>query len=146
MQVRVLFLALLLPLAAGCATWSSSEVQPADAKAPAATNEPRPEVGAAPPPVKTGLAPTDPARVAITEADITDRPYRTLAELAVTVNKSTIFHPDPTKELVAEKLREEAAKLGADAVVLVRYGTVGVSLMSWGSLDGKGRAVAFVKK
>jgi hypothetical protein len=32
-------------------------------------------------------------------------------------------------------LRKEAAKLGADAVVLVRYGSIGVSAFSWGSLD-----------
>jgi uncharacterized protein YbjQ (UPF0145 family) len=42
-------------------------------------------------------------------------------------------------------LRAEAAKLGADAVIQVRYGNVGVSLMSWGSLDGKGRAIVFDK-
>lgn len=145
MRLHVVLLTLLLPLAAGCSTWSTSEVKPADGKtATVAPTDPRPDV-ATPAPPKTGLAPTDPSTITITEADITDRPYRNLGELNVTVNKSTIFHPDPTKELVAQKLREEAAKLGADAVVLVRYGTVGISLMSWGSLDGKGRAVAFGK-
>lgn len=34
--------------------------------------------------------------------------------------------------------------MGADAVALVRYGDVGISMMSWGSLEGKGRAVKFV--
>jgi hypothetical protein len=33
--------------------------------------------------------------------------------------------------------------MGADAVVLVRYGTVGIGLMSWGALDGEGRAIKF---
>lgn len=47
--------------------------------------------------------------------------------------------------MVDQKLREQAYELGADAVVLARYGTVGVSFMSWGSLDGKGRAVQFAK-
>ncbi len=61
----------------------------------------------------------------------------------MTVNKTTLFHPDPTPELVDQKLRDKAAELGADAVILVRYGTVGVSLISWGSLDGKGRAIIF---
>lgn len=142
-QVAALVCALLL--ASGCATWSTSEVKSTEATAatPAPT-DPRPTPTPAEPP-KTGLAPTEPAKVQLTESDILDRPYRTLGELSVTVSKTTIFHPDPTKEMVAERLREEAGKLGADAVVLVRYGTVGVSLMSWGSLDGKGRAVAFVK-
>ena len=75
--------------------------------------------------------------------DITDRSYRVIGDIEVTVNKTTIFHPDPTPELVDQKLREKAAELGADAVILVRYGTVGVSLISWGSLDGKGRAITF---
>lgn len=79
----------------------------------------------------------------LTEGDISDRPYIVLGDISVTVNKTTLFHADPTKEMVNEKLKEEAAKLGADAVTHVRYGTVGVSLMSWGSLDGKGRAVQF---
>ena len=47
--------------------------------------------------------------------------------------------------MVNEKLREKASELGADAVILVRYGNGGMSLMSWGSLEGKGRAVKFVQ-
>ena len=47
--------------------------------------------------------------------------------------------------MVDDELRKEAAKIGADAVILVRYGTVGISFMSWGSLDGQGRAVAFTE-
>jgi hypothetical protein len=63
----------------------------------------------------------------------------------VIVNKTTLFHPDPTPALVDKELKKEAAKLCADAVVLLRYGTVGVSFLSWGSLDGRGRALKFVK-
>jgi hypothetical protein len=54
---------------------------------------------------------------------------------------STVFHPDPTPAHVDEKLREQAAALGADAVILVKYGKVGISWVSYGSLDGSGRAV-----
>ena len=81
--------------------------------------------------------------VLVTEQDITDRNYRAIGDLDVSVNKTTIFHDDPTREMVDNKLQEEAAKIGADAVILVRYGTVGISLFSWGSLNGKGRAIAF---
>lgn len=88
---------------------------------------------------------TQKEEVILSEGDITDKKYSVLAELSVDVNKTTLFHPDPTKEAVNEKLKEEASKIGADAVVFVRYGTVGVSMMSWGSLNGKGRAVKFVK-
>jgi len=80
----------------------------------------------------------------ISETDITDRKYKVLGDIEVTVNKTTIFHSDPTREKVNEKLKEEAAKLGADAVILVRYGTPGISLWSWGSMKIKGRAIVFL--
>ena len=122
-------------LVSGCATWSHSTV----AKPQERQGLPLVESGAG------TRAPTNPAKILVTEDDISDRPYESLGDISVTVNKTTLFHPDPTPELVAEKLREEAAKLGADAVILVRYGTVGVSFVSWGSLDGKGRAIRYVK-
>lgn len=83
------------------------------------------------------------SEIIVTEGDITDRKYRVIADISVNVNKTTIFNEDPTREKVDEKLRDEAATLGADAVILVRYGTVGMGVLSWGSLDGNGRAVAF---
>lgn len=114
----------------GCAgNWSSANVE-APAGSTTATIE------------KARVAKT-PSSVLVTKTDITDKAYDVLGDIEVTVNKTTIFHPDPTPELVDEKLREEAAELGADAVILVRYGSVGVSFFSWGSLDGRGRAVAF---
>lgn len=113
-------------LVSGCATWSSGEV----------TNV-RPAIQEA--------KQVSPDKILLTEGDISDRPYSVLSDISVTVNKTTIFNADPTREMVNDKLREEAAKLGADAVTHVRYGTVGISLMSWGSLDGKGRAVSFTR-
>ena len=115
-------------LLSGCATWSNASVE----RAPTA---PMTSSGSA-----TAMV-VDPASVLILEQDITDRPYTVVADIEVTVNKTTIFHPDPTPAMIDTKLREEAAKLGANAVILVRYGSVGVSLMSWGTLEGKGRAV-----
>ena len=46
--------------------------------------------------------------------------------------------------LVKEKLQEKAASMGADAVVMVQYGEVGMSLMSYGKIDGRGKAIKFV--
>ena len=86
------------------------------------------------------------ADVIVTTTNITNRKYRVIGDIDATVNKTTIFHSDPTRQLVNEELKKGAAALGADAVILVRYGTVGVGLLSWGSLDGKGRAVAFTDK
>jgi len=86
------------------------------------------------------------AQIEIIEGDINDRPYKSLGDVSVTVNKVTIFNADPTRDMVNQRLRTEAAKLGADAVIQVRYGTVGIGALSWGSLDGKGRAIAFEGK
>ncbi len=111
---------------AGCAsTWSTSDVKPT-VGAQAAPNSSRPI-----------------SEIIITENDITDRTYTVLGDISIGVRKTTIFNRDPTREQADQKLREEAAKLGADAVVLVRYGSVGVSAWSWGALDAKGRAVKF---
>jgi hypothetical protein len=123
-------MAMAVPLLAlgGCATWSTSSVDTsrADAKA-------------------TATASKAASEIILTDADIVDRKYQSLGDIAVTVNKTTVFHPDPTREMVNEKLREKGAELGADAVILVRYGNGGISLMSWGSLEGKGRAIKFVQ-
>ena len=83
--------------------------------------------------------------IQIIEGDVTDKPYKSLGDVSATVNKVTIFNADPTREMVNKRLQAEAAKLGADAVIQVRYGTVGISALSWGSLDGKGRAIVYDK-
>ena len=119
-----------------CNTWSTSNVKLKTSGAEAA-NEISGENST--PQAK------NPSDIIVTMEDITDRDYNVLADLDVSVNKTTIFNADPTREMIDAKLREEAAKINADAVILVRYGTVGIGLMSWGSLDGKGRAIAFVR-
>lgn len=116
---------LALFLFTGCSTWSSSNVQlNKNIEVKEITNE---------------------ENIVLMQGDITDKQYTVLAELSVDVNKTTLFHKDPTQEDANKKLKEEAAKIGADAVIFVRYGTVGVSLFSWGSLNAKGRAIKFIK-
>lgn len=127
-------------LLGACSSWSHSEVKPTTSGAGTA-----PAQSASVPAASKAVVATDPAAIIVTKEDITDRKYESLGDIKVTVNKTTLFHDDPTPALVDKELKAEAAKLGADAVVLVRYGTVGVSLFSWGSLDGQGRAVKFVK-
>lgn len=117
----------------GCATWSTSDVQAPSLEDPIAVSAPAP----------TNRAPTSVNKVALFEGDVVDRAYEAIGDISVTVHKTTIFHRDPTGEAVAERLKEEAAKLGADAVIHVRYGTVGISPVSWGSLNGKGRAIVY---
>lgn len=121
---RAFFSISVMLIVAGCgSTWSTSNVTRAG---------------------QAGAAATPKSEILVTADDITDKKYRVIGDISVDVNKTTIFDSDPTPAHVDEKLREEAYKLGADAVVLVRYGSVGIGLMSWGTLEGKGRAVAYV--
>ncbi len=119
----------LTALLAGCGTYATSSVKPVAGSGFISSK-----------PAKTTKLPSD---IIITESDITDRPYKSLGDISVTVRKITIFDSDPTQAKVADALREKAATMGADAVVLVRYGTVGIGLTSWGVMDGNGRAVVF---
>lgn len=122
----LLILITSLFLFTGCSTWSTANIKPSGQqnlpKKIKNTNE-----------------------IVLTEENITDRKYISLGEIDVSVNKLTVFHSDPKKEDVNKKLKEEASKLGADAVIFVRYGTVGMTMWSYGSLNGKGRAVKFVE-
>ena len=97
----------------------------------------------APRPAAAGRTVTPVDKIQILEGDVADRPYKSLGDISVTVNKVSVFNADPTREMVNQRMRTEAAKLGADAVIHARYGTTGIAALSWGSLDGKGRAIAY---
>ncbi|NYT81422.1 hypothetical protein H0A70_07955 [Alcaligenaceae bacterium] len=118
--------ALIALALSGCATWSTAQVDSSTAESSATISAKSPE------------------EVKVYETDVAGRRYESLGDLNVTVNKTTLFHPNPTKELVEKKLREKAAAMGADAVIFATYGNVGVSFMSWGSMDGRGRAIRFL--
>ncbi|MDB5407720.1 MAG: hypothetical protein JWL84_2632, partial [Rhodospirillales bacterium] len=62
--------------------------------------------------------------IQIFESDVTDRKYHSLGDLSVSASKFYIWQMDPTREQVNMELQKKAAKLGADAVILVRYGTI----------------------
>jgi ABC-type Fe3+-hydroxamate transport system substrate-binding protein len=124
--ILTLFLAFGL---AACGTRSSSSVSPVTGSSASAK------------PVALPAKPV--TEVIVTENDIADRRYRSIGDVEVTVSKWTIFDADPTREKVNEALKEKAAALGADAVILVRYGTVGMGVFTWGKLEGSGRAIVF---
>ncbi len=85
----------------------------------------------------------DTGAVQLTEDDIADRSYHVLGDLKVVVRKQTLLSAEPTRERVNKKLKKAARKLGADAVILIRYGTVGMGVIGWGELEGRGRAIRF---
>lgn len=95
--------------------------------------------------LKSDRTPTSPASVELTREDITDRKYQAIGDIKVVVSRNYLPDPDPRQEEVDDKLRETAAGLGADAVILIRYGSAGITAFSWGKLEGQGRAVFFVE-
>jgi hypothetical protein len=107
---RFTVLALAAVLASGCATWSTDVRSPGEKRVPSIFGRS----------LKTGRTPTDPAKVALVEGDVKDKPYDAIADISIAV-RNTTFYPVPTHEMLAQRLREEAAKLGADAVVNVHY-------------------------
>lgn len=83
-----------------------------------------------------------PEKVVISELDI-DRPYTMIGDVSTTFTQMTPLNAAPTKELVDAKLKIEAAKIGADAIIYVRYNKLGGTWKSWSSMEGKGQAVKF---
>lgn len=80
----------------------------------------------------------------VTDADVTDRPYRIVGEVRAEVRKATIFSHSPSREHVFRELWERARRLGADAVVNARSGNARITAMSWGSRRSTGQAVKFL--
>ncbi|WP_120500116.1 hypothetical protein [Roseovarius sp. EL26] len=88
-------------------------------------------------------APTKAEDVLVTTSNSPGRPYTKITDLKVAVNKTTAFHPSPTPELVTAKLKQEAAKIGADAVINTKISKVHVGALSWGVRNGSGEAVKY---
>lgn len=68
------------------------------------------------------------------------RAYTSLGPVKAKIGAKTALSKAPTVEAVNAKLREEAAKLGANAVINVEHKR-GVSAMSWKALTATGEAV-----
>jgi len=67
-------------------------------------------------------------------------PFRTLGELKVKVGAATAFSKAPTLDDVNAKLREQASRMGANAVVNVTYKR-GMTATSYKGLTATGTAV-----
>ena len=71
------------------------------------------------------------------------RPFEVLGEIQVLGRQQTTFGDKPTREAVLFELRIRAASLGAHALVGVRFGAQGSTLMSWNELQGAAYAIRF---
>jgi len=81
-------------------------------------------------------------KIIISELDILDRPYMVLEEVSV-IEKSLIPFKKPDQADAAMKLREEAAKLDADAIIFVTFKNSDTSRTGTQGIEAKGKAIRF---
>jgi len=81
-------------------------------------------------------------KIVISELDILDRPYLVLEEVRITLTPFMPFQT-PDQAEAAMKLREEAAKLDADAIIFVTFKSAEASWMGTKSIEAKGKAIRF---
>ena len=86
-----------------------------------------------------------PNTVLMYDLDITDRPYTSLGEVSVTLTKLNPWGEEPTQTEAETKLKEEAVKKGADALIYVRYTKLGASWNRLSGIEGKAQAVKFTR-
>lgn len=115
---------------------------PAAPSAPAATGTAGTETALPAKPRPVGTA--KPNEIVITESDITNRRYVAIGDITVSVRKNAVFDSSLEKKALAA-LREKAAAVHADAVVLVRYDTNNFDIYNFnlGHMNATGRAVVF---
>jgi hypothetical protein len=70
-----------------------------------------------------------------------DRPYSALGRVTAKQSRQTLHQGSPQLDDLNGKLRMEAARLGADAVIQIEYKQGGLSLTSWSSMEASGTAV-----
>lgn len=81
--------------------------------------------------------------ILVTSSDVTTCPYRLVQPVTVSVTED---YGADTRQKIFQKLREEAAKLGADAVVLVTKGGSHMTMWAWTRREYTGRAIRYVDR
>lgn len=81
--------------------------------------------------------------VPVYPGDLRDTPYTVIGEVRSSAGKPTPFANDANQAKLYRALWKKAQKLGADAVINVRYGDAHVSAFSWGKTNITGTAVKF---
>jgi|GEM_PF-3162721 len=92
---------------------------------------------------QTATTPVD--QIQLFESATADgRQFEEIGSVSASVGKPTAFHPSPTVQQAEQKLRIEAAELGADAIVNTSISNVTICALSWGCRNANGTAVRFV--
>ena len=96
------------------------------------------------PVIEGGQKQTPANRIVVTELDILDRPYSVLGDVVARYSPLLPYSSIDKADVVIQ-LREEAAKMGADAVVYVIYTEQKSTWISSASMEAKGKAVKFTR-
>lgn len=83
-------------------------------------------------------------QIRVIREDITDHPYRVIAEVQADASQLLRFSGRPTNKKLAEELWDEAQKLGADAVLNARYSDLETSGLTYAQRRAYGQAVRFL--
>ena len=89
-------------------------------------------------------APTSASGITVSRSNVKGRAYIVLTTLDISVESSTLFSKGPTIALADEKLKKEAAKIGADAVIQATYGSVHSKWFFSGTMHATGVAIKFI--
>ena len=81
--------------------------------------------------------------ILVTSSDVTTCPYRVVQP--VTANVTEDYGAD-TRAKIFGKLRAKAAKLGADAVLLVTKGETHMTAWAWNRREYTGRAIRYIDR
>ena len=91
-----------------------------------------------------GTSGTPVDEITLTDEDtINGGRFTVLGPVEATIGKLTAFHPSPTVAQAEQKIRIEAAELGADAVINMRIEDVRICALSWGCRQASGTAVKY---
>jgi len=91
-------------------------------------------------------APTPVEQIQLTDgSDLNNGRFEVVGPVKATIGKVTAFHPQPTVAQGEQKLRVEAAELGADGVINAKVSDVTICALSWGCRILSGTAVKFTK-
>lgn len=88
---------------------------------------------------------TNASNITISETDIKGRKYVVLGDIDASARSINLLSSNPTREDINEELRAKAFKIGADAVILIKYQTQSQGLATRGHLTGSGSAVSFLE-
>jgi uncharacterized protein YbjQ (UPF0145 family) len=135
-------LAAAAPAAAAPAT---ALVAPQPAAPAAAIVAPPVQVAAAAPVAAPVVAapPAAAGLIALSEQDIPGRPYQIVSEISSEVHPTSMFPKKSARDLLNEDLRAKAARLGADAVIQIKYTSSNPMFSKKGS-TAVGKAVKFI--